>query len=73
MRYSTWQVSGSQQLLPDLPRLFVMLSDDRWRLFRFLQQHHSEFRGTRARDFLWKGRVDGVPAAAENTAIGAFA
>jgi hypothetical protein len=72
IRYPAWQVLEDRQLLPALPRLFAMLGDDPWRLFRFLQQHHSELGGDRALDALRLGRVDGVLAAAENTATGAF-
>ncbi len=73
IRYPAWQVLEGQQLLPALPRLFAMLGDDPWRLFRFLQQHHGELGGARALDSLRQGRIEGVLAAAENTATGAFA
>jgi hypothetical protein len=73
IRYPAWQVLEGRQLLPALPRLFAMLGDDPWRLFRFLQQHHGELGGDRALDALRRGKVDGVLAAAENTATGAFA
>ncbi len=73
IRYPAWQVLEGRQVLPALPRLFAMLGDDPWRLFRFLQQHHSELGGARALDALRQGRIDGVLAAAENTATGAFA
>ena len=73
IRYPAWQVLDGGQLLPALPRLFAILGDDPWRLFRFLQQHHGELGGIRALDALRHGRLDGVLAAAENTAAGAFA
>jgi hypothetical protein len=73
IRYPAWQVLEGRQLLPALPRLFEMLGDDPWRLFRFLQQHHGELGGDRALDALRHGKVNGVLAAAENTATGAFA
>jgi hypothetical protein len=73
IRYPAWQVLEGRQLLPALPRLFAMLGNDPWRLFRFLQQHHSELGGARALDSLRQGRVEGVLAAAENTATGALA
>ena len=73
IRYPAWQVLEGRQLLPALPRLFAILGDDPWRLFRFLQQHHGELGGGRALDALRQGRVDDVLVAAENIAIGAFA
>ncbi len=73
IRYPAWQVLEGRQLLPALPRLFGLLGDDPWRLFRFLQQHHSELGGARALDVLRQGRIEGVLAAAENSATGAFA
>jgi hypothetical protein len=72
IRYPSWQVLEDRKLLPALPRIFAILGDDPWRLFRFLQQQHSELGGDRALDALRHGRVDGVLAAAENTATGAF-
>lgn len=72
VRYPAWQVLEDRQLLPGLPRLFAMLGNDSWRLFRFLQQHLGELGGDRALDALRHGKVDGVLAAAENTATGAF-
>jgi DUF1365 family protein len=72
IRYPSWQVLEDGKLLPGLPRIFAILGEDPWRLFRFLQQHHSELGGGRALDALRHGRVDSVLAAAENTATGAF-
>ncbi len=72
IRYPVWQILEDRQLLPGLPRLFEVLGGDPWRLFRFLQQHHSELGGIRALDALRRGRVDGVLAAAVNAASGAF-
>jgi ABC-type amino acid transport substrate-binding protein len=73
IRYPAWQVLPGRQILPGLPRLFAVLGDDPWRVFRFLQQHHAELRGKRAFEALQQGRVDEVLAAAENAAMGAFA
>ena len=73
IRYPGWQVLPDQRLLPALPRLFALLGDDPWRLFRFLQQHHSELGGQRALEALRRGHVEAVIAAAENAACGAFA
>ncbi len=73
LRYPAWQILPDRQLLPALPRLFALLGDDPWRLFRFLLQHHGELAGKRAVDALRHGRLDAVLAVAENAARGAFA
>jgi hypothetical protein len=73
IRYPAWQVMQDRQIVPGMTRLFAVLGDDPWRVFRFLQQRHSELGGGRAIDVLRHGRVDAVIAAAENIAIGAFA
>jgi hypothetical protein len=73
LRYPAWQILPDRQLLPALPRLFAVLGDDPWRLFRFLLQHHGELAGKRALDALSQGRLDAVLDAAENAARGAFA
>jgi len=73
IRYPAWQIVADRQLLPALPRLFAVLGDDPWRLFRFLRQHHSELGGQRALEALKGGRVEAVLAAAENATTGAFA
>jgi hypothetical protein len=62
-----------KQIVPGITRLFAVLGEDPWRVFRFLQQRHSELGGSRAIDVLRHGRVDAVIAVAENIAIGAFA
>jgi len=71
VRYPGWQVLPDRQLLPALPRLFAVLGDDPWRLFRFLQQRDGELGGERALEALRQGRIE--LAAAENAARGAFA
>ena len=73
IRYPSWQVLADRQLLPALPRLFAILGDEPWRLYRFLLQHHAELGGGRALEALQRGRCDSVLAAAENSAAGAFA
>jgi hypothetical protein len=72
IRYPSWQVMEDRQLLPALPRLFAILGNDPWRVYRFLLQYHPEIGGRRAVDVLKRGQLDGVLAAAENTAAGAF-
>ncbi len=72
IRYPSWQLLENRQLLRDLPRLFSILGDSPWALYRFLLQRHPELGGARAVDALKRGRLNGVLAAAENTASGAF-
>jgi len=72
IRYPGWQLLENRQLLPDLPHLFSILGNSPWTVYRFLLQRHPELGGARAVDALKRGRIDGVFAAAANTASGAF-
>jgi hypothetical protein len=72
IRYPSWQVVWDRQLVPGIARLFAVLGDDPWRVFRFLQQRHAELGGGLAIDALRRGRVDAVVSAAENVATAAF-
>jgi hypothetical protein len=72
IRYPSWQVLEDRQLLPQLPRLFSILGNSPWTVYRFLLQGHPELGGARALDALKRGKVDSVVAAAENIASGAF-
>jgi len=72
IRYPSWQLLENLQLLPSLPRLFSILGDSPWTVYRFLLQRHPELDGARAVDTLKGGRIDAVLAAAENSASGAF-
>jgi hypothetical protein len=72
IRYPSWQLLENRQLLRDLPRLFSVLGDSPWAVYRFLLQRHPELGGARAVDAFKRGRLNGVLAAAENTASGAF-
>ena len=48
IRYAAWEMLEGRHLLRALPCLFALLSDNPWRLFCFVQQHHSELSGARA-------------------------
>jgi hypothetical protein len=50
--YPAGQVQGNRRLLAALPRLFAMLGNDPWRLFRFLQQRYGELGGDHTLDAL---------------------
>jgi hypothetical protein len=71
--YPGWRVLPERQLLPALPRLFALLGDDPWRLFRFLRQHHCEFGGRRALEALRRGRIEAVLAAWHHILLDRFA
>ena len=71
LRYPKWQVTSDGGLLPELPRLFEVLGEESWTVYRFLTQHHPELEGDTALSALQRGKVEKVLAAAENTA-GAF-
>jgi hypothetical protein len=73
IRYPSWQLLENRQLLPGLPRLFSILGEDPWGVYRFLLQSHPELGGRRALDALKRGRTDEVLAVAEAIAAGAFA
>jgi hypothetical protein len=72
IRYPSWQVVGDHQLIRDMRRVFAILGDDPWRIYRFLLQQHPELGGERAIDALKRDRIADVLAAAENAAAGAF-
>ncbi len=73
IRYPDWQFLPDGRLIQGLPRLFLILGDDDWAVYRFLLTRHAELNGIRAVDALRLGRIDETLAAAESMAIGAFA
>lgn len=73
IRYPEWQVLENRRLLPALPRLFSILGEDSWAVYRFLLQTHPELGGCRALDALKRGRGDDVLAVASNVTAGVFA
>ena len=72
-RFPAWQVDENGKPFAVLPRLFELLGDSPWTVYRFLVQHHPELDGARAQDFLRRGRSAAVIEAAESVAQGAFA
>lgn len=73
IRYPSWQVLNDRTLLPGLPRLFQILGDSPWTIYRFLLQHHAELGGVCGIDALRQGRVEDVLAASENSVAGGYA
>jgi hypothetical protein len=72
-RFPAWQIDENGKPFEVLPRLFELLGDSPWTVYRFLVQRHPELDGASAQDYLRRGRADQVVEAAESVARGAFA
>lgn len=72
-RFPAWQVDENGKPFEVLPKLFELLGDSPWTVYRFLVQRHPELDGARAQDYLKRGRADQVVETAESVARGAFA
>lgn len=75
VKYPRWQVTDAGLPLPGLPKLFEVLGEQPWTVFRFLKTPHAELGGKTALDVLKTDRVDAVDTVvgvAENQAAGAF-
>lgn len=72
-RFPAWQVDENGKPFEVLPRLFELLGDSPWTVYRFLIQRHAELDGASAQDYLRRGRTDQVVETAESVARGAFA
>lgn len=72
LKYPRWQVTDDGRKLPGLPRLFEVLGDQPWTVFRFLRAAHAELGGRTALDALKAGHVEAVVGAAKNQAAGVF-
>ena len=75
VKYPRWQVTDAGLPLPGLPKLFEILGEQPWTVFRFLKTPHAELGGKTALDVLRTGRVDAIDTVvgvAKNQAAGAF-
>lgn len=72
VRYPAWQVTRDGGLLPSLPKLFELLGDSPWAVFRFLTQSSPAFGGEPPKERLRIGRVNEVLDLAESHARGDF-
>lgn len=72
-RFPAWQVDENGKPFEVLPKLFELLGDSPWTVYRFLVQRHAELDGASARDYLRRGRAGQVVEAAASIARGAFA
>ena len=72
VKYPRWQVTEAGLPLPGLARLFEVLGEQPWTVYRFLRARHAELSGKTALDVLKTGRIDAVVDVAKNQAVGAF-
>lgn len=72
-RFPAWQVDQDGKPLDALPKLFELLGESPWGVYRFLTQRHSVLDGESAKDALTRGRTTQVLQAAESLAQGDFA
>lgn len=72
-RFPAWQIDENGKPFRALPKLFELLGDSPWTVYRFLVQRHPELDGASAQDLLKRGRTEAVIEAAESVAQGAFA
>jgi hypothetical protein len=72
-RFPEWQVDDDGKPLDVLPRLFELLGEDPWTVYRFLVQRHAALDGMTAKDALLRGEEKEVLEAAEGVAQGAAA
>jgi hypothetical protein len=72
-RFPAWQVDEDGKAYDVLPKLFDLLGDNPWTVYRFLTQRHAALEGVTAKDALHQGKVAQVLQAAESLAQGDFA
>jgi hypothetical protein len=65
-RYPRWQIDDTGRPFGALPRLFEVLGNDSWSVYRFLVQHHPELDGLTGREALGKGQVGEVLEVAQS-------
>ncbi len=72
-RFPAWQVDENGKAFDVLPKLFDLLGNNPWTVYRFLTQRHAALEGVSARDALRQGKATLVLKAAESLAQGDFA
>lgn len=72
-RFPAWQVDDDGKAFDMLPKLFDLLGDNPWTVYRFLTQRHAALEGSVAMDALRQGKVTQVLQVAESLAQGDFA
>jgi hypothetical protein len=71
-RFPAWQVGDDGKPIEALPKLFELLGDSPWGVYRFLTQRHAALDGATAKDALAQGQTARVLQAAEGLARGDF-
>jgi hypothetical protein len=66
-RYPDWQIDRDGRPFASLPKLFAVLGDSPWGVYRFLMQHHGELGGLSGREALQRGLDREVIEAAQST------
>jgi hypothetical protein len=72
-RFPAWQVDENGKAFDVLPKLFDLLGNNPWTVYRFLTQRHAALGGVSAKDALRQGKAALVVQAAESLAQGDFA
>jgi hypothetical protein len=72
-RFPAWQVDEHGKAFEVLPKLFDLLGNNPWTVYRFLTQRHAALEGVSAKDALRQGKAALVLQAAESLAQGDFA
>lgn len=70
MKYPRWQATDAGVPLPGLARLFDVLGEHPWTIYRFLRTAHADLGGRTALDVFKAGQVEAVVGVAENLAAG---
>ena len=71
-KYPSWQVTDAGLPLPGLSRVFEILGQQPWTVYRFLRSEHAELGGRTALVALKLGLQKAVYAAADNQTNGGF-
>lgn len=66
-RYPDWQIDQDGRPFASLPKLFAVLGDSPWGVYRFLMQQHGELGGLSGREALQRGLDREVIEAAQST------
>jgi hypothetical protein len=72
-RFPAWQVNDDGKAFDALPRLFDLLGNNAWTVYRFLTQRHAALGGVSGKDALRQSKMTQVLQAAESIALGDFA